>query len=167
MVQGKEGMLSAKEELFRQVREELSAEPRGTVVTRDLLREFVRGLCRFVPSRGDLHAAISRDLVVEGDLTSERAFTIMRGLARWVKHFQAPVHDEKVDAMLARVEREGGTVHGICAFLEEYYDHVELCYRETWEARARLANGESAVPPERRVVVKGENGVPTTIRSGR
>ena len=40
-----------------------------------------------------------------------------------------------------------------------------MVYKETWEARKRIANGESAVPPEQRIV-SGKNGIPDNMKSG-
>ena len=54
----------------------------------------------------------------------------------------------------------------ISQFLEEYYNHTEMVYKEVWEARKRISNNESAVPPEHRPVVKGKNGVPEQMKSG-
>ena len=41
-----------------------------------------------------------------------------------------------------------------------------MVYKETWEARKRLANGESAVPPEHRISNSGKNGVPDKMKTG-
>ena len=53
----------------------------------------------------------------------------------------------------------------IIKFLKEYYDHTEKVYKNLWEARQRLVNGENVVPPEYRP--QGENGVPKNMRTGK
>ena len=55
----------------------------------------------------------------------------------------------------------------IVKFLREYYEHAEKMYNELWEARKRLLNNENIVPPEHRPVVKGKNGIPDVMKSGR
>ena len=53
----------------------------------------------------------------------------------------------------------------ICKFVEEYRAHSEMMYKTAWDARKRVSNNESAIPPEYRS--KGTNGVPDNMKSGR
>ena len=55
----------------------------------------------------------------------------------------------------------------IITFLQDYYIHIEKVYKEVWEARKRLIHGENIVPPEHRPVVKGKNGVPFDMKTGK
>ena len=48
----------------------------------------------------------------------------------------------------------------------QFYDHTEKVYKELWEARQRLVNGENIIPPEHRKQVKGKNGVPFDMKTG-
>lgn len=180
-------MADAKARLFAQLRRELqppSGESPCLDATRELLKQFADGLHRFVPGRADLCAEMARDFDLgrEGGVV-EAAPRVAAKLLEWIRRLQAPVHDTVTDAMeealgeaaqrrsrqsaeaLAGGERDA-YAEGFVVFLEAFYDHTEMCYREVWEARERMARGESALPPRHRPKVEGNNGVPSHLRTG-
>ena len=180
-------MEDPKARLFAQLRRELLPGPGAAPcldTTRELLGQFARGLSRFVPGRADLCAEIARDFDLGEGQGIEAAPRLADKLLGWIRRFQAPVHDAATDAVeeaLAAAARRRGQqtpealaggepdayAEGFLAFLEAFYDHTEACYLEVWEARQRVARGESAVPPEHRRRVEGSQGVPARLRSGR
>ena len=115
---------------------------------RKLLNEIVDKLCLFVPNRLDIHQKIKEDL------GEEIGWDIQTKLINWIEKFQAPIHD----SMTLRWKNEEPQPVG--DFLKKYYEHIELVYKETQEARAALARGENIFNP-----VTGE--LPTKMRSGR
>lgn len=158
-------MSSSKEFAFVRIRDELHQTPPSLFTVKQMLTQFVAGLCRFVPSRIDAHDQIHAELTVD-ELTVEDASRVVERLSHWIKQFQAPVHDSAVDSMQHRLSEAPDYRSGFVEFLREYYDHTEMCYKEVCEARQRVARGESAVPPERRPVVEGTNGVPSKMKTG-
>lgn len=158
--------LVTKEEIFLCIQDELQQTPPCLSTVKQLLKQFVTGLCRFVPSRNDVHDQIHAELMVD-TLSVEDASKVVDRLTYWIKTFQAPVHDSTIDSMRRRLSQSHDYRTGFVEFLREYYDHVEMCYREVWEARQRVAHGESAVPPKHRPIVEGTNGVPNKIKTGK
>ena len=82
-----------------------------------------------------------------------------------IEQFQAPIHDSVTKGWRDDYRNAKNYAEFISVFLDKYYSHTEMVYKETWEARKRIANGESAVPPEQRIV-SGKNGIPDNMKSG-
>ena len=72
----------------------------------------------------------------------------------------------KIENVAAAVKAIKHTSSNWRDFFKQYYEHIEVVYKEVWEARQRLVNGENVIPPQHRPVVKGKNGVPDVMRSG-
>lgn len=171
----------ARAALFRKLRHELTQQPPILVTTIQLVTLFRAGLKKFVPSRLDLHDQIDDDLDLAVDVGVDEAPRVATNLIKWIRQFQAPADDEFTNALESRLRdaalrrpqqsevqiASGEDVYAVafCTFLEEFYTHSEMVYNNVWEARARVARGESAIAPEHRP--QGHNGIPKTLRSGR
>ena len=159
---------SIKHTLFHQIETEITAQPVQLCTIKKLIEHIADGLCMFVPSKEAIHKRI-RDDINPGVVDAQTPHLLVERLIFWIKQFQSPVHDTTVDNMMSRLRSYNGEnyANGLVTFLREYCEHIEQCYKETWEARKRLVRGESVVPPEHRLVVKGENCVPTNMKTGR
>lgn len=173
----------ARAALFRKLRHELTQQPPILVTVIQLVTLFRAGLKKFVPSRLDLHSQIDDDLDLAVDVGVDEAPRVATNLLKWIRQFQAPADDEFTnalesrlrDAALRRTQQseaqiasgESQDVYAVafCKFLQEFYSHSEMVYSNVWEARTRIARGESAIAPEHRP--HGHNGIPKTLRSGR
>ena len=89
----------------------------------------------------------------------------MDRLIHWIEQFQAPIHDQTTNQWREDFKQTTNYTEFICQFVVKYKNHTELVYKDTWEARKRIANNESAIPPEYRAT--GENGIPDNMKSGR
>ena len=173
----------ARAALFRKLRHELTQQPPILVTVIELVTLFRAGLKKFVPSRLDLHGQIDDDLDLAVDVGVDEAPRVSTNLLKWIRKFQAPADDEFTNALESRLrdaalqraqqneaqiasgEKQDVYATAFCKFLEEFYTHSEIVYKNAWEARARIARGESAIAPEHRP--QGHNGIPKTLRSGR
>ena len=89
----------------------------------------------------------------------------MQKLIFSIQQFQSPNDDKFTKKMLSDVSNNFNN-ESIIVFLSEFYDHTEKVYKELWEARQRLVNGENIIPPEHRKQVKGKNGIPFNMKTG-
>tara|TARA_Y100000389_G_scaffold148766_1_gene147948 strand:+ start:2807 stop:3286 length:480 start_codon:yes stop_codon:yes gene_type:complete len=154
-----------KEVLFKQLKDDLDNDPPILDNMNKLLVQFVEGLCRFCPSKTELHEKIRSSFPSESKgIDPEYTILIIRKLVFWIETFQSYNDDIKTQRMLRELNENYGN-DAIIKFLKEYYDHTEKVYKNLWEARQRLVNGENVVPPEYRP--KGDNGVPKNMRTGR
>lgn len=121
---------------------------------RVLLAEIVDALCGMVPGRIG-----SR---IRAECSGEPTWELQQKLVEWIERLQAPVHDATT-----RRWKQDGPVQ-LSTFLRRYYAHLQVVSREAWEARQRIANGESAVPPEHRPAPGSSDAseVPNVMRSG-
>lgn len=115
---------------------------------RKLLNEIIEKLCMFVPSRTDIHEKIKADL--EGQI----GWDIQTKLIRWIEKFQAPIHDTTTKKWIEEGNKPVGD------FLKMYYEHLEMTYKETFDAREALSRGENIFNP-----VTGE--MPKNMKTGR
>tara|TARA_R110002012_G_scaffold202284_1_gene371314 strand:+ start:10 stop:441 length:432 start_codon:yes stop_codon:yes gene_type:complete len=115
---------------------------------RKLLNEIIDKLCRFVPNRTDIHQKIRDDL--EGQI----GWDIQNKLIIWIEKFQAPIHDTTTKKWLEEENKPVGD------FLKMYYEHLEITYKETQDAREAIARGENIFNP-----VTGE--MPKNMKTGR
>jgi hypothetical protein len=114
---------------------------------RKLLSEIIDKLCMFVPNRKDIHDQIKNDL--EGQI----GWDIQSKLIVWIEKFQSPMHDRTT----AKWKDTGPIPVG--DFLKKYYEHLEITYEETQNARSAIARGENIFNP-----VTGE--MPKNMKTG-
>jgi len=155
-----------REAFFESIRQDLLQEPPRTAHISKLIAELVDGLCKFVPSKAQLHAKIKEDILPE-TVDIEAMPRIVLGLINWIERFQAPVYDTVTNKWRDELQAATRPVDFVVKFLGEYYDHIEKTYKEVWGARKRLVNNESVIPPEHRPVVTGRNGIPDVIKTGK
>lgn len=154
-----------KKAFFSKIKEDLSKNPPDVEHITVIINELVTALCKFVPNKPEIHILIKSDIVCEtiGEETMPR---IIERFIHWIEQFQAPTHDSVTKSWRDNYKNATNYAEFISQFLEEYYNHTEMVYKEVWEARKRISNNESAVPPEHRVIVNGKNGVPEQMKSG-
>ena len=150
---------------FHKIKEDLSKEPPDVEHITVIIQELVTGLCKFVPNKTEIHEFIKGDILVK-KVDVETMPRIIDRLIHWIEQFQAPVYDSVTKRWRDNYKKTKNYAEFISGFLEEYYSHIEITYKETWEARKRIANGENAIPPEHRRIVSGKNGVPDNIKTG-
>ena len=153
-----------KKAFFDKVKEDLSKSPPDVEHITVIIEELVNGLCKFVPNKPEIHGFIKDDIFVK-NIGFETMPRIIDRLIHWIEQFQAPIHDSVTKGWRDDYRNAKNYSEFISDFLEKYYSHTEMVYKETWEARKRIANGESAVPPEQRIV-SGKNGIPDNMKSG-
>jgi hypothetical protein len=141
-------------------------EPPSTTRVSKLIAELVDGLCKFVPSKAPLHARIKEDILPE-TVDIETMPRIVLGLIDWIEKFQAPAYDTVTERWRNEFNAATSPADFIVRFLDEYHNHIEKMYKEVWDARTRLVNNESVIPPEHRPVVTGRDGIPDIIKTGR
>lgn len=117
-----------------------------------ILEEIYENLCQFVPSRTDIHEKMRADLFTPDGVTWET----QTRLVAWVEKFQAPIHDRKTAEWRRTLPSEN-----IEQFLKDYYDHLEIVYKEVQDAKQRIARGENIFRPP----VTGK--LPDRMRTGR
>jgi signal recognition particle GTPase len=109
-------------------------------------------LCKFVPSKTNIHKKIQQELLIK-DISLETMSHLILSLIKWIEMFQAPVYDKKTKDWKNNLVKCDNCTNYLINFLKEYYEHIELVYKEVCEARHRLINGESVIPPEHRPTI--------------
>ena len=155
--------MTTKDLLFKQLKEDIQHDPPIMCNITKLMGQFVEGLCKFCPSKHDLNQQIKSSFPPEP--TPESTPLILAKLVFWIEKFQSSNDDPVTKQLLARAMKDH-SVEGIIAFLSDYYDHTEKVYKEVWEARQRLVNGEDVVPPQHIKQVQGKDGVPFVMKTG-
>ncbi len=153
----------SKEDLFKQLRADIDENPPNLTNISKLLEQFVDGLTKFCPSKTELNKEIRERFPKQ--IKPEDTLLIMQKLIFSIEQFQSPNDDKFTKKMLSDVSNKFNN-EKIIVFLSEFYDHTEKVYKELWEARQRLVNGENIIPPEHRKQVKGKNGVPFDMKTG-
>lgn len=153
----------SKEDLFKQLRGDIDENPPNLTNISKLLEQFVDGLTKFCPSKTELNKEIRERFPKQ--IKPEDTLLIMQKLIFSIEQFQSPNDDKFTKKMLSDVSNNFNN-ESIIVFLSEFYDHTEKVYKELWEARQRLVNGENIIPPEHRKQVKGKNGVPFDMKTG-
>ena len=150
------------------LRTDLNKTPPNTVLMRKLIVELVEALYKFVPSKKSIHNKIRSEILCD-TIDINTMPTIIISLIKWIKMFQAPVYDKKTSDWTNKLKSCENCTEFIIKFLQEYYEHVEICYKELWEARERLINGENVVPLKYRTPsnTKGVDGVPSNMKTGK
>jgi hypothetical protein len=146
------------------LRNQLNQSPPNTEYIQQILDIFKEALFKFVPNKPDIHKFIKDDLPLDV-LDTPTIANIVDRLIHWIEQFQAPIHDQVTSQWRDDFKNATNYTDFICRFVVNYKNHSELVYKETWEARKRIANNESAIPPENRT--KGKNGIPDSIQTGR
>ena len=146
------------------LRNQLNETPPNTVYIRQILTTFKNALFQFVPNKPEIHTFINEDLPLDTLHTNTIALIIDRFI-HWIEQFQAPIHDPITKQWRETFKLTPNYTDFICQFVVNYKNHSEMVYKETWEARNRIANNQSAVPPENRA--KGKHHVPDSMQTGR
>ena len=152
-----------KETLFDQLKKDISETPPKLDNISQLLKQFVDGLCKFCPSKTELNNEIRNRFPVQ--INPEHTLLVMEKLIFTIEQFQAPCDDKITKKMLSNVSNNFNN-ESIIIFLSDFYDHTEKVYKDVWEARQRLINGENIVPQEHRKQVVGKNGIPFNMKTG-
>ncbi len=152
-----------KETLFNQLKKDISETPPKLDNISQLLKQFVDGLCKFCPSKTELNNEIRNRFPVH--INPEHTLLVMEKLIFTIEQFQAPCDDKITKKMLSNVSNNFNN-ESIIVFLSDFYDHTEKVYKDVWEARQRLINGENIVPQEHRKQVIGKNGIPFNMKTG-
>ena len=118
---------------------------------RKLLNEIFENLCQFVPTRKDIHQQLRNDLFTPDGITWDTQVK----LVNWIEKFQAPIHDKKTSVWKKSLPQED-----IEQFLKDYYEHLEIVYKEVQEAKRKIRAGENIFNP-----VTGK--LPTNMKTGR
>ena len=88
-----------------------------------LLQEIYNVMCNFVPSRKDIHNDMANDFNTIDENTPKK-------LVEWIKIFQAPIYDVKVDDMLKNEK--------LSEFLKQFYDHLFKIQKEITEYKQNM-----------------------------
>lgn len=152
-----------KDALFNQLKKDISETPPKLDNISQLLKQFVDGLCKFCPSKTELNNEIRNRFPVH--INPEHTLLVMEKLIFTIEQFQAPCDDKITKKMLSNVSNNFNN-ESIIVFLSDFYDHTEKVYKDIWEARQRLINGENIVPHEHRKRVIGKNGIPFNMKTG-
>ena len=106
----------------------IDQDPPNVVHIGKLLEEIIEILCKFVPSRTDIHALIKEDLAsVDWNLQIK--------LLKWAAMFQAPLYDQVTDSWKRKLPEK------LSVFLKKYYEHLETINKQVWDERKKLSNG--------------------------
>ena len=146
------------------LRTQLNQSPPITTYIKQIIDVFKLGLFKFVPNKHDIHQFIIDDLPLN-TLDANSITHIVDRLIHWIEQFQAPIHDHVTTQWREDFKQTTNYTDFICHFVVEYKNHSEIVFKDTWDARKRISNNESAVPPEHRT--KGQNGIPDSMQSGR
>jgi len=152
--------------VFDIIKQDLTQDPPKTDCIKTIINELIEALCKFVPSKKQIHVQIKKEIYQE-DINIETMPVIIYGLISWIEKFQCPVDDVITKRWRNDFQNTQDYLSFIVSFLEEYYDHSEKVYRQVWEARKRFVSGESVIPPEHRHKVEGKNGIPFNMKTGR
>ena len=96
---------------------------------RKLIDEISDILCKFVPSRTDIHQMIKNDLA--GDID----WNIQEKLIVWAERFQAPIYDQVTQSWKKKLPQK------LSEFLKNFYEHLEKINKQIWEERKKIASG--------------------------
>jgi hypothetical protein len=146
------------------LRAHLKKKPPNIAYIKQILEAFRDGLCRFNPNKPEIHALIETDIPLD-HLTVGTVPHIIDRFIHWMEQFQAPAHDAVTQTWRRDFETCTDYTDFICTFVDAYYKHSSQVYKEIGDARRRIANGETPIPPENRAT--GKRGVPDHMQSGR
>ena len=138
-----------KKAFFDKLREDFNNNPPKTEHIKILINELYEALCKFVPSKKNIHEKIKKDLIIN-EISLNKMPNIVISLIKWIELFQAPVYDKITNKWKNKFKSYNNCTNFLITFLEEYYNHLELTYKELIEARIRLINGDSVIPEKYR-----------------
>lgn len=134
------------------------------------LKEIIEILCSFNPNRKNLNEKVIDSLKYENIIDSMPQ--IINELINWIERFQQPAFDNLTNSwrkeFINIFNNDNPNIPSfIVKFMKEYYEHILKVRDVVYAARRRILNGESPIPPEYRQEIKGENGIPKNIKSGK
>lgn len=151
-----------KQKLFTQLKRDINEDPPNLKNIILLLSQFVEGFCKFCPSKEAFNTSIRNHYA---SIRIEDTLVIIKELIYTVEQFQAPADDIVTGNMLKRI-LDNFNNDSILIFLSEFYDHVEKVYKDVWECRKRLINGENIIPEKNRVKIEGKRNIPYKMKTG-
>lgn len=154
----------SKEILFEQLKHDISQNPPNLTNITLLLTQFVEGFCKFCPSKNDFNNSIRNRF--PSVIKIEDTLSIIKELILTIEKFQSPNDDIVTKKMLNNVINNYNN-DSIIIFLSEFYDHVEKVYKDVWDCRKRLVNGENIIPENYRKKIDGKNNIPSKMKTGR
>lgn len=154
----------SKEILFEQLKHDISQNPPNLENITLLLTQFVEGFCKFCPSKNDFNNSIRNRF--PSVIKIEDTLSIIKELILTIEKFQSPNDDIVTKKMLNNVINNYNN-DSIIIFLSEFYDHVEKVYKDVWDCRKRLVNGENIIPENYRKKIDGKNNIPNKMKTGR
>tara|TARA_B100002052_G_C15875737_1_gene596853 strand:+ start:191 stop:658 length:468 start_codon:yes stop_codon:yes gene_type:complete len=154
----------SKEILFEQLKHDISQNPPNLKNITVLLTQFVEGFCKFCPSKNDFNNSIRNRF--PSVIKIEDTLSIIKELILTIEKFQSPNDDIVTKKMLNNVINNYNN-DSIIIFLSEFYDHVEKVYKDVWDCRKRLVNGENIIPENYRKKIDGKNNIPNKMKTGR
>ncbi len=154
----------SKEILFEQLKHDISQNPPNLTNITLLLTQFVEGFCKFCPSKNDFNNSIRNRF--PSVIKIEDTLSIIKELILTIEKFQSSNDDIVTKKMLNNVINNYNN-DSIIIFLSEFYDHVEKVYKDVWDCRKRLVNGENIIPENYRKKIDGKNNVPSKMKTGR
>jgi len=154
----------SKEILFEQLKHDISQNPPNLKNITLLLTQFVEGFCKFCPSKNDFNNSIRNRF--PSVIKIEDTLSIIKELILTIEKFQSPNDDIVTKKMLNNVINNYNN-DSIIIFLSEFYDHVEKVYKDVWDCRKRLVNGENIIPENYRKKIDGKNNIPSKMKTGR
>lgn len=137
-----------KKAFYDRLRQDLDCVPPKTEHIEVLIDELILALCKFVPNKQRIHEQIRKDLKIK--VSSDTMGPLVLALIAWIEKFHAPVDDKRTRKWRHELQTCANCNDFIIRFLKEYYEHLEKTYVSLIEARVRVANGQSAIPPEHR-----------------
>ena len=154
----------SKKILFDQLKTDISENPPNLKNITVLLTQFVEGFCKFCPSKTEFNNGIRNKF--PSIITVDDTLVIIKELISTIEKFQSPNDDIITKKMLREVITNYNN-DSIINFLSEYYDHVEKVYKDVWDCRKRLVNGENIIPEKYREKIYGENNIPSRMKTGK
>lgn len=149
---------------FDKLTEDFNSNPPNVEHIKKLINELCDSLCKFVPSKQTIHDKIKAELLID-NISLETMPNIVLCLIKWIEMFQAPIYDKKTRLWRSELYTCKNTTEYLINFLRDYYEHIEVCHKELFEARQRLINGEPVIPPEHRPIINNIGDI--KIKTGR
>lgn len=132
-----------REQMMKAFWDMVDQEPPNVEHIGKLLEEIKQRLYGLVPNRIALHHKIHAEFP-----NDDIRWDLQERLLEWFMRLQAPIHDQKIKQWKKNVPEK------LSEFIKKYHEHLDIIYKdiETYHN-----------PPE----VKGTNGVPDTLQTGR
>ena len=119
-----------KKAFFDKLHEDFKQVPPKTNHIKKCIHELVGGLCKFVPTRTQLHEKIREEIIYE-EINIETMPYIVGGLIKWIQQFQSPYHDRVTKQQWAEDYKNCKDYADFLRdFFKQYYEHTEVVYKE-------------------------------------